>query len=407
MISIATPTNNPKFILELYESIKAQTYQDWEWIIVTNGGAVISPEVNDSRVRIIPYTKETKSIGELKSFAFSQATGEIVVEIDHDDLITPDCLQEVATAFSDTEVGFVYSNNAKYTDNFTPYNKFYGWEEKTFEWGGKEYHSMTSFEPSATSFSFIWYMPDHVRAWRKSVYDSIGGHNPNLEVLDDQELMLRTYLTTKVKFIDKTLYLYRITGENTWLKRNALIQEQTVKIYHQYAYQIAERWSDLNGLKKVDLCGGINKPQGYTSLDRYDADVCCDLNEGIPLEDNSVGILRAHDAIEHLKDPQKTMAEAWRVLADGGMFMIMVPSTDGRGAFQDPTHISFWNENSFWYWTRKEQAKYIRNDKIKFQAFRLETVFPSEWHRKNNIPYVVAYLSAIKSGKRRPHPQLI
>ena len=405
MISIATPTNNPKFILELYESIKNQTYTDWEWVVLVNGDAKV--DIKDPKVRVVNLQEKSTSIGFLKNKAFNLAQGDFVVEVDHDDLITPNCLEEVVKAFEDPEVGFVYSNNAKYTDNFTPYNQAYGWEKRMFAWEGKEYYSMTSFEPSAASFSFIWYMPDHVRAWRKSVYNNIGGHNPLLEVLDDQELMLRTYIATKVKFIDKTLYLYRITGENTWLKKNALIQEQTVKIYHQYSYQVAERWSDLNGLLKVDLCGGINKPIGYTSIDMVGADICCDLNKGIPLADNSVGILRAHDAIEHLRDPQKTMAEAWRVLADGGMFMIMVPSTDGRGAFQDPTHCSYWNENSLWYWTRKEQAKYIRNDKIRFQAFRLETVFPSEWHKQHNIPYVVASLSAVKSDKRRPHLQTI
>jgi hypothetical protein len=101
------------------------------------------------------------------------------------------------------------------------------------------------------------------------------------------------------------------------------------------------------------------------------------------------------------------MEEAYRVLADGGWLMISVPSTDGRGAFQDPTHISYWNENSFWYWTRKEIAKYIYNDYVRFQEFRLETIFPTDWHREHNIPYTVAYLAAIKSDKRRPHLKLI
>ena len=201
--------------------------------------------------------------------------------------------------------------------------------------------------------------------------------------------------------------MYRITGHNTWIKKQELIQSETVNIYNKYAYQVAERWSDLNGLMKIDMCGGFDKPTGYTSLDLEGADIIADLNNGIPLPDNSVGILRAHDAIEHLKDPIKTMTEAWRVLADGGMFMIMVPSTDGRGAFQDPTHVSFWNQNSFLYWTRKEQARYIRNDKVKFQSYRMETIYPSEWHKANNIPYVVAYLAAVKSDKRRPHQILI
>ncbi len=402
MISIFTPTNNTKYIYELWDSIRAQTLQDFEWIVLTNGEASVS--IDDARVKVIKCAiQATTSVGALKKEACSHAKGDILVEIDHDDLITPDCLEEVAKAFEDPTIGFVWSDNAKLTDTFTPYNKIYGWEHSKFTWNNKSYTRMHSFEPNPQSFSFIWYLPDHVRAWRRSVYESVGGHNASLEVLDDQDLMLRTYLATRVKFIDKCLYLYRITGDNTWIKKNALIQTETINIYNKYAYRISERWADLNGLAKIDLCGGIDRPSGYTSIDLTGGDINADLNEGIPLPDNSVGILRAHDAIEHLKDPQKTMAEAWRVLADGGMFAIMVPSTDGRGAFQDPSHVSFWNQNSFWYWTRKEQARYLHNDKIKFQAFRLETIFPSNWHKINNIPYVIAYLYAIKSNKRRAH----
>ncbi len=33
-------------------------------------------------------------------------------------------------------------------------------------------------------------------------------------------------------------------------------------------------------------------------------------------------------------------------LYDEGWFLSQTPSTDGRGAFQDPTHVSMWNSNS-------------------------------------------------------------
>jgi len=405
MISITTPTNNTKYIYELWDSIKNQTYTDWEWIILTNGDAEVN--IDDPRVRIIKHPRATNSVDELKLAAFMEARGDIVAEVDHDDLITPTCLEEVAKAFEDPEIGFAYSNNAKYSDTFTPYNPAFGWTKREFEWKDKKYWEMTSFEPSAGSFSFIWFMPDHIRAWRKSVYVSIGGHNPSLEVLDDQDLMLRTYLATKVKYIDKCLYLYRITGDNTWLKRNELIQTNTVQIYHQYAYQIAERWSDLNNLLKVDLGGGFNKPEGYISIDLKNGDITADLTKGIPLPDNSVGVIRAHDFLEHLPDKQFIISEIYRVLADGGVFLSQTPSTEGKGAFMDPTHVSYWNEGSFWYYTRRDQAQFIYNDKIKFQAFRLETAFPSDWAKNNNIPYVVAHLYAIKSDKRRPNLQTI
>jgi SAM-dependent methyltransferase len=219
--------------------------------------------------------------------------------------------------------------------------------------------------------------------------------------------MIRTYLHTKVKFINEVLYIYRITGENTWIERNQKIQTGTVQIYHENAYKLAERWADLEGLEKIDLGGGFNSPVGYKSVDLKNADIICDISKGLPFEDNSVGVVRAHDILEHLQDKEFLMSEIYCVLADGGWLLASVPSTDGRGAWQDPTHVSFWNENSFWYWTRAEQAKYIYNEKVRFQEFRLETIFPSEWHRKNNISYVVANLVAIKSDKRKPHLKLI
>ena len=77
--------------------------------------------------------------------------------------------------------------------------------------------------------------------------------------------------------------------------------------------------------------------------------------------------------------------------------MIEVPSTDGRGAWQDPTHVSFWNEHSFWYYTDRNKAQFIRNTDIRFQTYRLDT-----WEMQPHIPCVTAWWVAIKDEKRLP-----
>lgn len=76
-----------------------------------------------------------------------------------------------------------------------------------------------------------------------------------------------------------------------------------------------------------------------------------DLREHWPWEDGYISEIRAHDLIEHLPDKIHTMNEAWRVLEPGGKLDIVVPTTDGPGAWQDPQHVSFWNRNSFYYYT--------------------------------------------------------
>lgn len=409
--SLITPEHsaeNIPHLLDLYESIIHQTYTNWEWVIYLNGRCTVLhlPEVIvlDSRVCIFQAQEENTNIGAIKNKAFSYGVGDVLVEVDHDDMLTPDCLEELYKAFQDPDIGFVYSDNAvlHMQDQFVPYGSDHGWRYRLFDWQGKQLHAMHSFAPTSHSISYIWYAPDHVRAWRTSVYKSMGGHNPELTICDDHELCIRTYLSTRMKHIDKVLYIYRITGDNTWLARCGAIQEKTVDLNRQYARQLAERDADLRGLMKIDIGGGINPYPGYTTVDRREtADVVADLNDGIPLPDNSVGVLNASHIIEHLVDKTKIMTEIHRVLAHGGWAFIDVPSTDGRGAFQDPTHVSYWNENSFLYYTDRYLADFIDNTNIRFQKYRLETHFPNEWLKQLNVCVTTAWLVAIKQGGPR------
>lgn len=79
------------------------------------------------------------------------------------------------------------------------------------------------------------------------------------------------------------------------------------------------------------------------------ADQIADLRERWPWEDSTVERIIAHDVFEHLPDKIHTLNEAYRVLQKGGTIDLVVPTTDGRGAFQDPTHCSYWNLNSLFY----------------------------------------------------------
>lgn len=411
--SIITPTHSKKnisFLMELYDSILSQSYKKWEWILYLNGEIskhdLPSKLIENKKVRVLKYDGDNKNVGFLKQRAFNAGKNDILVEVDHDDLITEDCLEKLNVAYQDLNYGFVYSDNAVYhmENKFVPYNNAYGWTHKPFKYKDLDLISMNSFEPTSHSVGYIWYAPDHVRSWRRDVYHDVGGHNPELSICDDHELMLRTFLKTKFLRIPEVLYIYRVTGENTWLERNAAIQSTTIQLFNQYAQLIAEKEADDLGLLKVDLGGGINGREGYLRIDLQDADINCNLDDGIPLEDNSVYVLNASHVIEHLKDKTFTMKEIHRVLAHGGWAFIEVPSTDGRGAYQDPTHVSYWNENSFLYYTNAYLGNFIRNKDIKFQEFRRETWFPNEWMKSLNVCVTTWWGVANKpDGIRLPH----
>lgn len=107
------------------------------------------------------------------------------------------------------------------------------------------------------------------------------------------------------------------------------------------------------------------------------------------------------DFLEHVPAKVPLINELYRLLAPGGMLLTMTPSSDGRGAYQDPTHVAFYNENSFWYYTDNQYRAFVPEIQARFQNSRLVTYYPTDWHSKNNISYVVANLIAVKDGASR------
>lgn len=376
-ISIFTPTNDPTFLPEVLASVLAQTYQDWEWIILHNGpeltaeeGAMGTPGETDPRIRHVTTTS-TGKVGELKAMAVDHCTGEIFLELDHDDLLMPTALADVAAAFeARPEVGFVYSNSIHTTGDFQRTERFssvQGWQYRETKFRDNVVDEYVSFSPTPEAVSRIWFAPNHLRAFRRTVYDSVGGYDRTMRVLDDGDLMCRMYIAAPFLHLDKPLYIYRIHGQNSWLKHNAEIQQNVMRIYRQYILEMARVWSERNALLALDLGGQWDALPGLTTVDLRGAEITADLRERWPFADGTVGMVRAYDVFEHLPDILHTMTELSRVLAPGGHAFIQVPSTDGRGAFQDPTHVSFWNENSILYYTDRRKARYIHTP-VRFQA---------------------------------------
>ncbi|MCL2877455.1 MAG: class I SAM-dependent methyltransferase [Acidobacteria bacterium] len=151
-------------------------------------------------------------------------------------------------------------------------------------------------------------------------------------------------------------------------------------------------------LTRVDLCCGTSKPGGFIGVDSFpgnNVDIVADLNERFPFEDNSVDMVRAHDAIEHLPDKIHTMNEIWRICKPNATVDILVPSTDGRGAFQDPTHVSYWNINSFLYYSVDHAAYYELCKRYGFRGgFKIENIINLSGF--DNIVHVQAILRVIK-----------
>lgn len=395
-ISLFTPTHNPDFLEKTYESIRSQSFTNWEWTVLCNNGAKY--ENSDPRVKIHYDDTGIKDVGYLKRSACKLSTGSVLFELDHDDLLMPGALEETAKSFADSSVDFAYSNTVNHdVRNNQPvvWDQKFGWTYRALEFEGNACIEAVSADPYPQSISRIWFAPNHLRAWKTDTYWAIGGHNATMKITDDHDLMCRTYIAGKMQHIDKPLYFYRVHGQNTWMANCDEIQETMFKCHDKYIEPMMLKWARERGLRCVDLCGGVNKVDGFESVDLQNADITADLNGIWPFEANSVGYIRAHDAVEHLRYPIHTMNEAYRCLAHGGMMDILVPSTDGQGAFCDPTHVSFWNYRSFRYYTEGVFRKFIPAYKGRFQQIKLRDI--KMW---DNLPYVSAHLIALKDGPR-------
>ncbi|MEU8017401.1 glycosyltransferase [Micromonospora parva] len=412
-VTVFTGSYRTRFLDECLRSLLAQTYSDWEWVVLLNQGNRWRPEVDDPRVRLV-VRDELNGVGAVKRHACAEARGDILVELDDDDLLSSDCLAEIVGAFEAyPEVGFVYSDTAQIgEDGGRDDSRFaasHGWRYRDERIDGREVLASHALAPTPHNVSYIWYAPNHVRAFRRDVYEKVGGYDESLDVADDLDLMCRLYQVTDFHHIPRCLYLQRMHSRNTQRdpEANARIQRRSVEIYDRNIQFNALAWAKRRGLLALDMGAAHNKPEGFLGLDRRagdGVDIVCDVTNGIDLPDDSVGVIRAVDFLEHVPDKIAVFNELYRILAPNGMLLSLTPSTDGRGAFQDPTHVAFYNENSFWYFTDQQYARFVPEIECRFQVSRLGTYFPTDFHRSHNIPYVVANLIAIKDETRNGGP---
>ncbi len=445
MFAVITPVHvhQSDFLIEAYRSLCRQTRTDWRWYILLNGDAArykhssVNPAIRaDPRVHVEEAwgLGLEPSVGALKKELCKLSKEPFLVELDYDDLLEPAALAFAGTAFEDG-AEFVYSNFAEFRTRPNaetgliervpnePYSAQYGW--RAYHYVDADDNDLLAMEaPPVTpqNLRLVEWTPNHLRAWTRELYDRVGGHDPRLDLADDHDLVVRMYLAgAKTAHINECLYLYRVHDRNTTATKNKNIRESTWKVYDRHITQLAERFALDTGTLKVDLCGGLRPFRDYLVLDqnigerlRIDQAACfaegggrlvasnagivCDLDGRWPLRDNSVGVLRAADAIEHLRDPIHTMNEAFRVLRPGGFFLTATPSTNGKGAFCDPTHVSFWNDLSFRYYSDPEHAAGLPAFKGRFQLIKNAEFFPSDWHKQNNVPYVEAHLVKLGDG---------
>jgi glycosyltransferase involved in cell wall biosynthesis len=201
LISLVMPVFNPPetFLKEAIASIVNQIYPYWELCIADDCST--EPYVKqvleeyaaiDSRIKIV-IRAENGHISAASNSALELATGEFVSLLDHDDVLTPDALYQVALMINQhPDADLIYSDEDKIDEE----NKLKG----------------PYFKPEWCPDSFLSRMyVGHLGTYRRSLIEKIGGFRVGYEGSQDYDLVLRfTEQTDKIYHIPKVLYHWRI-----------------------------------------------------------------------------------------------------------------------------------------------------------------------------------------------------
>jgi glycosyltransferase involved in cell wall biosynthesis len=211
---------------------------------------------NDFRVKVYKLYPITEgNVGLAKNRVASLCDGKWLVELDHDDVLTKNCLQECYDAsMKFPDAGFIYSDVCEVYENgemkFYDHNwsgDWYGRSDNTFDFGyaghtwvtndNKNYltHHYPDINPLTIRFNIS--MPNHVRVWKRDVYNKIGGHNKSFPVADDFELIIRTFLNTRIIHIKKMLYI-QYNNHNSTVDNNSIDINKRARLIRDY-YDLA------------------------------------------------------------------------------------------------------------------------------------------------------------------------
>lgn len=261
LVSVFTPTFRiGERIQRAYQSLLRQTYTNWEWVVVEDsndfGGTfemLKGLAAREPRLSVHMMHRHSGVIGELKRRACMIARGDYLVELDHDDELTPNALEDVVRAFAQyPQAGFAYSD---WTEIFEEsgecvnYGANFGYgygSYRSVEYEGRTLLVANAMNINPKTIRHIVGVPNHVRAWRRETYLKIGGHNPEIHVADDYEILIRTFLHTRMVRIPRLCYLqYMNASGNTQDERRQEIQRLVRYFAAHYDRQIHQRLIEL------------------------------------------------------------------------------------------------------------------------------------------------------------------
>ena len=221
-VSIIVPCyNQAKYLSETLDSVFAQTYKDWECVIVNDGSPDNTEDVakeycqKDHRFKYL--CQENQGIAMARNNGIKESSGEFILPLDSDDIIHETYLEKAIFHFKNHSTTKLVYCKAKKFGSINGY-----WNMPTYKYENLLWKNLI--------FSTAMY--------KRSDYDKTNGYNSNLKYgLEDWDFFLSLLNERDVVYcIDEVLFFYRTKEESrtTILINENHMQESLMTIYNNH-----------------------------------------------------------------------------------------------------------------------------------------------------------------------------
>lgn len=230
IISIILPVyNGERFISQAIQSIRQQSFTNWELIIIDDCSTDNTPDILkkyvqlDCRIKVFRNAQNCKLPQSLNN-GFKLAKGKYLTWTSDDNLLKQHFLQEMSV-FLDThpETMFVYSDYDLIDENSKVIGTYIAESPKMLP------------VKNIIGASFMY---------RREVIDGIGEYDTTLFLIEDYEYWIRIYLKYNMACFNANLYQYRVHGNSLTAKKMSQVQRRRIFVRKKYYDQLLERIID-------------------------------------------------------------------------------------------------------------------------------------------------------------------
>lgn len=262
LVSIIVPAyNQANYLPEALNSVQAQTYTNWECIIVNDGSPDNTEKValnfckKDVRFKYIK--KENGGLSSARNAGLNEAKGDWIQFLDSDDYIEPEKLRlSIDLIRQNPDLQLVVSNFKMFAGkpaNATPAfceikQDYLNFDNVLFEWGG----------------AFV--IPIHCGLFKKSLFNLLK-FNESFKAIEDWIMWLDLFrVVTSSKYLDVPLAYYR-NNPQSMTKDNTFFRTSIVKAYKHILDSIPEkdvkRFSHIAIDRLSTICGNVEADLRY------------------------------------------------------------------------------------------------------------------------------------------------